>query len=78
VDAVEAFATIAEVAREFRVSDEHVRRMCSDGRLPAVRFGAVWRIPTGELRAFVAKSRKGADAADRAAGSIEDLGTDAA
>lgn len=30
---VELYATIAEVAREFRVSDDHIRRMCVDGRL---------------------------------------------
>lgn len=71
VCAVEQFATIAEVARELRVSGEHIRRLCSDGRLPAVRVGAAWRIPRRELRA-VLKSRKGADAAGDAAGGNQD------
>lgn len=69
---VECYATIAEVAREFRVSDEHVRRMCVDGRLSAVRMGTVWRIPRQELPS-ITKSRKSADAAGGAAVSNQDL-----
>jgi hypothetical protein len=34
---VDGYATISEVAREFRVWGEHIRRMCADGRLSAVR-----------------------------------------
>lgn len=66
---VDVYATIAEVAREYRVSDDHIRRMCVDGRLPAVRVGTVWRIPRHALPSVVTKSRKGADAAGGAAGS---------
>jgi len=66
------YATIAEVARELRVSDEHIRRMCVAERLPAVRVGAAWRIPRDELR-MVLKSRKGADAAGAVAGGNQDL-----
>jgi excisionase family DNA binding protein len=54
---MERYATIAEVAREYRVSDEHERRMCVSGRWPAVRVGAAWRIPTAELQAFLTKGR---------------------
>ena len=50
------YRTIAELAREYRVSEEHVRRMCVDGRLPAVRVGAVWRIPRQEAQAVVTKA----------------------
>jgi excisionase family DNA binding protein len=70
------YATIAEVARELRVSDEHVRRMCAADRLPAVRVGRAWRIPRAELQE-VLKSRKGADAAGCVAGT-EDDGPEAA
>lgn len=72
VDGVESYATIAEVAREYRVSDDHVRRMCVDGRLPAVRMGTAWRIPRHVLPSVVTKSRKGADAAGDVAGSNQD------
>jgi excisionase family DNA binding protein len=68
------YVTIAEVAREYRVSGEHIRRMCVDGRLSAERVGEVWRIPRSSLRVF--KSRKCADAAGGAAGP-EDLVTKA-
>lgn len=44
VDYVDAYVTIAEVSDEFRVSREHIRRMCVDERLPAVQVGGVWRI----------------------------------
>ncbi len=50
-------ATIAEIARQFRVSPEHIRRMCVDGRLPAVRVGAGWRIPRQEAQAVITNSR---------------------
>ena len=66
------YRTIAELAREYRVSEEHVRRMCVDGRLPAVRVGAVWRIPRQEAQAVVTKAcvRAGheADACEAEAG----------
>ena len=74
---VEQFATIAEVARELRVSGEHIRRLCSDGRLPAVRVGAAWRIPRRELRAVLKSRADRADAAGIAAGT-EDDGPEAA
>ena len=65
---------IAEVAREYRVSGEHVRRMCVSGRLPAVRVGAAWRIPRRELLAVLTKSRSdGADVAGGAAGTEDKM-----
>jgi len=69
---VDSYATIAEVAREFRVSEEHVRRMCVDGRLSAVRMGIVWRIPRQELPSITKSRADRADAAGDAAGSNED------
>ena len=38
------YLTVAETARLFRVSEVTVRRMARRGELPALRFGAQWRI----------------------------------
>jgi excisionase family DNA binding protein len=54
---MDGYVTIAEVAREYRVSRSHVRNMCADGRLDADWVGGVWRIPRTSLRVF--KSRTG-------------------
>lgn len=72
VGGVESYATIDEVARLYRVSYNHVWRMCVDGRLPAVRVGQVWRIPRQSLPSVTKSRSGGADAAGGAAGP-EDL-----
>ncbi len=69
------YRTIAELAREFRVSEQHIWRMCVDGRLPAVRVGAVWRIPRQEAQAVITNFRvragDGAGAGQAEAGQAE-------
>jgi excisionase family DNA binding protein len=69
---VERYATIAEIAAELRVSDEHIRRLCVAGELPSVRVGSAWRIPRAGLQGFLVKSRKDGDAAVGVAGGNED------
>jgi excisionase family DNA binding protein len=36
--------TARELATLLRCSPQHVRNLCAEGRLPAVRYGKVWRI----------------------------------
>jgi excisionase family DNA binding protein len=69
----DSFLTVAEIASELRCSPTTVKRAIASGRLRAVEVGQrTVRIPVGEYRRFIAKSRKGADAAESAAGT-EDL-----
>ena len=65
---MDGYVTISEVAEKYRVSGEHVRRMCVDGRLFAEWVGGVWRIPQESLRVFAVKPRKGTPAASVASG----------
>lgn len=68
LERMDGYLTIAEVAEKYRVSGEHVRRMCVDGRLFAEWVGGVWRIPLESLRVFAVKPRKGTPAASVASG----------
>ena len=38
-----------EVATVLHLHPTHVRAMCQEGKLPAVKFGNRWRIPTVKL-----------------------------
>ncbi len=42
--------TLVETAKYLRVSEPTVRRLLRDGKLPAHRVGAQWRIYIAELR----------------------------
>lgn len=64
LDHMDGYVTISEVAQKYRVSGEHVRTMCADGRLIAERVGGVWRIPQESLQAFKVRA-PGAVAAGR-------------
>lgn len=45
----ESLLTVAEVARELRVSAATVRRWCEEGRLESIRPGRAYRIPRRAL-----------------------------
>lgn len=45
--------TTAEVANELRSHPTHVRELCREGKLPAVRIGDRWRIPTAKFAAIL-------------------------
>ena len=47
------FLTIEEVAKMLRVADATVYRMVRSGKLPAIKFGKVWRIKKEELRKII-------------------------
>jgi excisionase family DNA binding protein len=56
----EVVHTSTEVASRLRYSDEHIRRLCEDGRFPdAYRtgVGAHWRIPESAVQAFFQETR---------------------
>lgn len=47
------FLTVAEVAKQMRVSNMTVYRMVHSGELPAVRFGRSYRLPEDEVVALM-------------------------
>ena len=44
------FLTIEEVAKMFRVAEATVYRMARKGKIPAIKFGKVWRIDYDKLK----------------------------
>src|SRR5262249_28926364 len=42
------YASIAETAREFEVSDDVIRKAVADGKIRAIKIGGSWRIPLSE------------------------------
>lgn len=57
------FLTASEVAAKLRISRMTVTRWVRDGKLPAVRLGAVLRIPTEAVDRMLADAATGGDAA---------------
>lgn len=51
---------VAHVAHRLGVSQEFVRRLLREGKLPAVRLGRRWRIDPDVLEAFINSQRTGA------------------
>jgi excisionase family DNA binding protein len=49
------FLTVAEVARQLRVSNMTVYRLIKSGNLGAVRVGRGYRIPDGDLRKYLSQ-----------------------
>jgi excisionase family DNA binding protein len=47
------FLTVAEVARQLRVSNMTVYRLIKAGSMGAVRVGRGYRIPDGDLRKYL-------------------------
>lgn len=57
----EALLTVAEVARELRVSTMTVYRLVQAGELPAFRIGKNYRIKRNDLDAYLAAGAVRAD-----------------
>lgn len=47
------YYTPAEVAERLRISTITAIRLCRAGKLPAVKVGGTWRIPSAELAAHL-------------------------
>ena len=45
--------TIYDAAELFKCSHKTIRRMIADGRLPAVKVGAHWRIRSEDAHAYL-------------------------
>ena len=46
---MERLYTVEEVAEITRINEQTIRRLCRDGELVAIKFGAHWRIPESSL-----------------------------
>lgn len=57
--ALEPAITVDEAARRLGMHPESVRRMCRAGRVPAAKFGRVWRIDPARLSAMFAGRQRG-------------------
>ena len=53
VDEHEAMVTVAEAARQLHVCEVTVRRYIKRRELGAIKLGRSWRIPPGELEAYL-------------------------
>jgi excisionase family DNA binding protein len=57
------YYTVEEVARLLRLSEDGVRRMLREGRLPGIRLSergrAGWRVPRAELERWLDAHRPG-------------------
>ncbi len=49
--------TVQQVVAELQVSDETVYRYINSGKLKAVRFGWLWRVPSESLQEFLKAGR---------------------
>lgn len=58
--------TVEEVAELLRVTENNVRKLISEGKIPAVRVGRVLRIYRDELAAVLEGTRVTGDDADDA------------
>jgi excisionase family DNA binding protein len=54
---VARFFTIAEIARQFGVSEKWVRRRIAEGQLPVHQMGRLIRISEADAAAYIKKSR---------------------
>lgn len=55
IDSRSRFLTVAEVARQLRVSNMTVYRLVQAGELPAVRVGRSYRINADDLDRYLAE-----------------------
>ena len=53
----QTFFNVAQVAERLNVKPRMVRRLISDGRLPAFRFGMHVRVGEADLLEFIANAR---------------------
>ena len=59
MSARERYLTIAQAAASLQMNAEVLRRMCRDGRIPAAKFGDLWRIRQSDLNAMFAIRQAG-------------------
>jgi excisionase family DNA binding protein len=55
------FLTVPEAAALLRIHDNSVRKMISDGKLPAFKAGRAWRVKRDDVRALTGDNDQEAD-----------------
>ncbi len=74
IDVSDEWLSVRDVALKLRKSEPTVRRAIGRGDLPAYTFGERgYSVAPSDLESFIAKSRKGADAAGVAAGTKDEM-----
>lgn len=59
-DAMPAVLTPEDCANILGLSYEQVRKLCREGKLPAAKFGKVWRVRKEDLQALFNRREEGA------------------
>lgn len=49
----DTYYSVKQIVKLFGVSDETVYRAIRSGRLPARKFGSVWRVAESDLKVFL-------------------------
>jgi len=57
---VEKLLTVNETAKILRLGPETVARYIREGKIPAIKFGRVWRVEEKDLENFIRKRKIGA------------------
>ena len=57
---VEKLLTVNETAKILRLNPETVARYIREGKIPAIKFGRVWRVEEKDLEEFIKKRKTGA------------------
>ena len=50
--------TPKDVAKELHTHPTHIRKLCRDGKIPAVQFDGRWRIPTAKFAAILERANE--------------------
>lgn len=51
--------TLAQTAEALGVSDETVRKLCNEGKLPYIRMDRLYRITPADINAYLERNRQG-------------------
>lgn len=57
---MEKLLTVNETAKILRLNPETVARYIREGKIPAIKFGRVWRVEEKDLEEFIKKRKTGA------------------
>lgn len=57
---MEKLLTVNEAAEILRLGPETIARYIREGKIPAIKFGRVWRVEEKDLEEFIKKRKTGA------------------
>lgn len=52
--------TLKEIAERLKLHPNTLRRYIKEGKLPAMKFGRVWRVEEEDLKEFMRANKQGA------------------